>query len=567
MTGTCCTTRPATIRKGRLHVGRHTRLVELRSLPGVGAGHRGIQDECGEEGAGGRGVIAVGLVQGQAGGEPAGLFEGLRDRWQTGRFVPGDDGVCGDDARRLVDAGAWPFGEEDRASADSSGAAHQRLGARGRIRVEPTGAVVLRLEHHDVPTPGVVELQGRSVAAPPPGRGYRDVMTRRGLAAMALLVLAATTACTTAGPSTPGGSGAGGSGAETSRAQTSGARMPPFQTRAVAAFDEPWAMVFLPDGQALVTQRGGALLLVDPKTGAATAVTGTPQVVHDGQGGLGDVVLAPTHASDSGIYLSWVEAGAGGTGAVVGRATLRRDGTPRLDDLAVIWRQEPKTNGSGHFGHRIAVSPDGQHLFVTSGERQKFDPAQDLGGNLGKIVRLQLDGSAAQGNPFADRGGVTAQVWSLGHRNPLGIALDEAGNLWSSEMGPQGGDEVNLVQAGGNYGWPQASNGSHYGGADIPDHRAGDGFAAPAVWWTPSISPGSLMIYRGNAFPAWRGDAFVGALSGQALIRIDLDGTSASKGDQWPMGARIREVEQGPDGSIWLLEDGPGGRLLQLTPA
>ena len=343
--------------------------------------------------------------------------------------------------------------------------------------------------------------------------------------------------------------------------------MPPFQTRAVAAFDEPWAMVFLPDGQALVTQRGGALLLVDPKTGAATAVTGTPQVVHDGQGGLGDVVLAPTHASDSGIYLSWVEAGAGGTGAVVGRATLRRDGTPRLDDLAVIWRQEPKTNGSGHFGHRIAVSPDGQHLFVTSGERQKFDPAQDLGGNLGKIVRLQLDGSAAQGNPFADRGGVTAQVWSLGHRNPLGIALDEAGNLWSSEMGPQGGDEVNLVQAGGNYGWPQASNGSHYGGADIPDHRSGDGFMAPAVWWNPSISPGSLMIYRGNAFPAWRGDAFVGALSGQALIRIDLDGTSASKGDQWPMGARIREVEQGPDGSIWLLEDGPGGRLLQLTPA
>ncbi len=343
--------------------------------------------------------------------------------------------------------------------------------------------------------------------------------------------------------------------------------MPPFQTRAVAAFDEPWAMVFLPDGQALVTQRGGALLLVDPKTGAATAVTGTPQVVHDGQGGLGDVVLAPTHASDSGIYLSWVEAGAGGTGAVVGRATLRRDGTPRLDDLAVIWRQEPKTNGSGHFGHRIAVSPDGQHLFVTSGERQKFDPAQDLGGNLGKIVRLQLDGSAAQGNPFADRGGVTAQVWSLGHRNPLGIAFDEAGNLWSSEMGPQGGDEVNLVQPGGNYGWPRASNGSHYGGADIPDHRAGDGFVAPAVWWNPSISPGSLMIYRGNAFPAWRGDAFVGALSGQALIRIDLDDTSASKGDQWPMGARIREVEQGPDGSIWLLEDGPGGRLLQLTPA
>ena len=396
------------------------------------------------------------------------------------------------------------------------------------------------------------------------GRGYRVVMTRRSLGALVLVqlvaMLAVISACTTAGPPAPS------SGVGTTGPGASGAGMPPFRTRAVASFDEPWAMVFLPDGQALVTQRGGALLLVDPKTGATTTVTGTPQVVHDGQGGLGDVVLAPTHASDSGIYLSWVEAGAAGTGAVVGRGTLRHDGSPRVEGLDVIWRQEPKTKGSGHFAHRIAVSPDGHHLFVTSGERQKLDPAQDLDGNLGKIVRLQLDGSAAQGNPFAERGGVTAQVWSLGHRNPLGIAFDEAGNLWSSEMGPQGGDEVNLVQAGANYGWPRASNGSHYGGADIPDHRAGDGFVAPVVWWNPSISPGSLMIYRGNAFPAWRGDAFVGALSGQALIRLDLDGTSAAKADQWPMGARIREVEQGPDGSIWLLEDGPGGRLLQLTP-
>ena len=162
---------------------------------------------------------------------------------------------------------------------------------------------------------------------------------------------------------------------------------------------------------------------------------------------------------------------------------------------------------------------------------------------------------------------MSAQIWSHGHRNPLGIAFDAQGRLWADEMGPRGGDEVNLIERGANYGWPLASNGSHYSGQDIPDHVAGDGFAAPAVWWNPSISPAGLMIYDGTAFPQWRGDAFLGALSGQALIRVDLDGTSAAKGDQWSMGARIREVEQGPDGAIWVLEDGDGGRLLRLDPA
>ena len=340
----------------------------------------------------------------------------------------------------------------------------------------------------------------------------------------------------------------------------------PFVVEQLDRFDEPWAMTFLPDGGLLVSERSGRLHLRG-EDGRTVEVGGVPEVVHDGQGGLGDVVASPGFASDRRVYLSWVEAGAGGTGAVVGRARLT--GTPEapeLADLAVLWRQQPKTSGSGHFGHRLAFSPDGAYLFVSSGERQKFDPAQDLGTNLGKIVRLDPDGSPAAGNPWADRGGVTAEVWSLGHRNPLGLAFDAAGNLWSTEMGPQGGDELNLVEAGSNYGWPLASNGSHYGGADIPDHRDGDGFAPPAVFWNPSISPGSLIIYTGDAFPQWQGDAFIGALSGEALVRVDLSGTTAAEGDTWPMGQRIREVEQAPDGSIWLLEDTPGGRLLRLAP-
>ncbi len=183
------------------------------------------------------------------------------------------------------------------------------------------------------------------------------------------------------------------------------------------------------------------------------------------------------------------------------------------------------------------------------------------------MLRLTLDGTPAAGNPYADRGGVSAEIWSYGHRNPLGLAFDPAGNLWATEMGPQGGDEVNLIVAGKNYGWPNASNGSHYGGAEIPDHTSDDGFEAPKVWWNPSISPAGLMVYTGDVFSQYKGDLFFGALSGQALIRVDLQGTDAVKGDQWSMGARIREVEQGPDGTVWLLTDGVGGKLLQLVAA
>ncbi len=351
---------------------------------------------------------------------------------------------------------------------------------------------------------------------------------------------------------------------------TASAQDRPFQVEAMGQFNEPWAMTFLPGGDLLITEKRGALKLRRAH-GLVLDVTGVPEVSYGGQGGFGDVVLHPDYARNHLVYLSWVEAGEGGTrGAVVGRARLNfSEAGASLGDLQIIWRQAPKMTGGGHFSHRIAFGPDGK-LYISSGERQHFDPAQDMTGNLGKVVRLNDDGSVPSDNPWSDRGGVTAQVWSLGHRNLLGLAFDGQGRLWNTEMGPRGGDELNLVTRGSNYGYPRVSNGSHYDGRDIPDHAAGDGFVAPKVWWDPSISPSSLMIYSGAMFPQWRGDAFIGALSGQALIRVDLDGTEARKADQWDMGARIREVEQGPDGAIWLLEDqsrGSGGRLLRLTPA
>jgi aldose sugar dehydrogenase len=346
-----------------------------------------------------------------------------------------------------------------------------------------------------------------------------------------------------------------------------GAKGEPFTVTEIAQFKEPWAMAFLPGGRALITEKAGRLMLWDGKGRSAVPVLGTPKVSYGGQGGFGDVVLHPEFATNSLVYLSWVEDGPGGQGAVVGRAKLVEDKSgARLDGLNVLWRQSPKVSGRGHFGHRIAFGPDGK-LYISSGERQKFDPAQDMEANLGKIIRLNDDGSIPADNPYAAKGGVTAQIWSYGHRNPLGMAFASDGKLWEVEMGPAGGDEVNLIVPTKNYGYPKASNGNHYDGRDIPDHRAGDGFEAPKVYWNPAISPGGMIIYSGDKFSAWKGDAFIAALGAQALIRIDLDGDKASKADQWDMSTRIRDVEQGPDGAIWLLEDGDEGRLLRLDRA
>ncbi|MBD8608133.1 PQQ-dependent sugar dehydrogenase [Aeromicrobium sp. CFBP 8757] len=344
----------------------------------------------------------------------------------------------------------------------------------------------------------------------------------------------------------------------------------PFDVEEVDTFDDPWAMTFLPgSGDLLVTERSGTLHLRDADTGERVEVAGVPDVTVAGQGGLGDVVAGPTFEDDGTVYLSWVESGAGdGTsGAVVGRARLRTsDAAASLDGLEVIWRQAPKVSGTGHFSHRIAVAPDGEHLFVSSGDRQKKDPAQDTSNTLGTIVRLTLDGEPAPGNPLAEDAGASPEIWSYGHRNVLGLEVAADGSLWASEMGPEGGDELNLVEAGGNYGWPEASNGSDYGGGEIPDHAPGDGFVAPAASWTPSISPGSLMVYTGDLFPDWTGDAFLGALSGEGLVHVDLEGTTAGDDELFEMGERIRAVEQAPDGAIWLLEDEGSGRLLRLTP-
>ncbi|WP_058363086.1 PQQ-dependent sugar dehydrogenase [Xanthomonas translucens] len=342
----------------------------------------------------------------------------------------------------------------------------------------------------------------------------------------------------------------------------------PFSVTPFATFNEPWAMSFLPDGSALITEKGGTLKRFDPGSGRTGTVSGVPAVDYSGQGGFGDVLPHPDFAQNGWLYLSYVEAGSGDTrGAAVARAklTLDANGGGALSQLQVIWRQQPKVSGSGHYGHRLAFGPDGK-LWISSSERQKFDPAQDMNSNLGKIVRLNDDGSVPADNPFARRGGVAAQVWSLGHRNVLGLAFDANGQLWEHEMGPAGGDELNLIQRGANYGYPIVSNGDHYDGRPIPDHSTRPQFAAPKLSWTPVISPAGFVIYSGSAFPQWRGNGFIGGLSSQSLLRIEFDGDHAREAARYDMGKRIREVEQGPDGALWLLEDGSSARLLKLQP-
>ena len=346
----------------------------------------------------------------------------------------------------------------------------------------------------------------------------------------------------------------------------------PFTVEEVATFDEPWAMTFVPGTRAaLITEKAGKLKLWQDG-GATLDVAGVPPVAYGGQGGLGDIIVAPDFARSGTVYLSWIEPGADGTyGAVVGMARLVQGAAPRLEDLKTIWTQSPKVTGRGHFSHRLAFSPDGQYLFIASGERQKFDPAQDMKANLGKIVRLNPDGSVPADNPFAaaskaDGGGVTGQIWSLGHRNLLGLAFDGEGRLWEQEMGPKGGDEVNLIKRGDNYGYPIVSNGDHYDGKVIPDHPTRPEFHAPSLWWNPSISPAGLAWYGGDLYPGWKNSLFVGALSGEGLIRMQIDGDTLHKSDRWDFGARIREVEVRDDGSVWLLTDGEGGKLVKLVP-
>ncbi|QGU04200.1 PQQ-dependent sugar dehydrogenase [Corynebacterium comes] len=384
---------------------------------------------------------------------------------------------------------------------------------------------------------------------------------RRLLAIAAVTSLSLTfTACAGANPLSSGSSD--GSSQVTPQLPFSG--LEAFAVAEHGSFDEGWAMSFLPGtDHLLVSERGGSLQLRDQRTGEVTQVSGMPDVHHAGQAGMHDIILGPDFETDGTVYLSWVRDHDLGAQGVVGRGTLDPD-TAALTDLDVIWEQTP-TSGDGHFSLRMLIRD--AHLFVTSGDRQKFGPAQEKETNLGAVVRLTLDGEPAPANPWAEEGGVAAELWTIGHRNPLGIAEDEEGNLWVSEMGPRGGDELNLLVEGQNYGWPEASMGVHYDGSPIPDHASGDGFQAPAEYWVPSISPGSLMIYRGELFEGWQGNAFIGGLSGERLVRVQIDGTRADAVEQWDMGERIRAVAEAPDGALWVLEDGNRGRLLELRPA
>lgn len=341
-----------------------------------------------------------------------------------------------------------------------------------------------------------------------------------------------------------------------------------FKSEAIVDFNEPWALAFLPDDRIIVTERGGSLNLVDPETKSKGPITGVPPIIYGGQGGLGDIALHPQFEENNLVYISYVEAGDGSaTGAVVARATLVLDSTGggTLESLEVVWRQFPKVNGNGHFSHRI-VFGENSTLWISSGDRQMFDPAQDMSGNLGKILRLNDDGTIPEGNPFADQGGVAAEVWALGVRNPLGFDLDDEGNIWEIEMGPAGGDEFNLIEEGGNYGWPLVSEGNHYDGAPIPNHETRPEFIPPKVFWNPVISPASMIIYKGDLFPDWKGNALISGLGSQGLVRVEISGDTAQEAQRIPMGRRMRCVRASKDGALWTLEDGLGGRLLRLTP-
>lgn len=345
----------------------------------------------------------------------------------------------------------------------------------------------------------------------------------------------------------------------------------PFAITAHGVFAEPWALAFEPGtGRIAITEKAGTAQMVDLASGRVLPINGMPTVAYGGQGGMGDIAFAPDYTTSRTVYLSWAQAGTGeARRAVVGRGQLACAADAcSVTGLTEIWRQSPEIASPGHFSHKITFSPDGRYLFIASGERMQAAPAQDLSGNLGKIVRLNLDGTPAAGNPFADRGGVSAEIWSYGHRNLYGLHFDANGQLWDMEHGPRGGDELNRVERAANYGWPERSNGDNYNGDPIPDHSADDGFTKPAISWNPVIAPGDFVFYRGNAFAGWQGNVISANLGVGTLVRVAIgaDRQTAREVERWRFPRRLRDIAEAADGTLWLVEDGPGGRLLHLAP-
>src|ERR1700690_4079794 len=374
----------------------------------------------------------------------------------------------------------------------------------------------------------------------------------------------------------------------------------PFTMTTVATFKLPWRIAFLPDGRMLITEKVGPVWLVSAKGEKIAVVAGTPAVYWQGQSGMLGVFLSPTYATDQNIYLTYSEPGDYGGGLALARAKLNTTGpAPRLQNFAVLWHQMPKGKG-GQEGGQVAFSPDGQYLFLTVGDRQRFTPAQDPNQPEGKILRLTLDGKPAPGNPdFGKTGAATiplidpptdteaaktakvvstytfsapnmtlAETWASGFRTPYGLAFAPNGELWEVEHGPRGGDELNLIEKGKNYGWPLVSYGLNYNGVPIPSPDTRPDLAMPVLYWVPVIGPGNLMFYRGSqTFPQWNGSGFVSGLGAKALVRIVFDGHGGAKtAERWDVGKRIRDVEQAPDGSLWMLEDENPGALIQVTP-
>jgi aldose sugar dehydrogenase len=373
----------------------------------------------------------------------------------------------------------------------------------------------------------------------------------------------------------------------------------PFAMTQVASFNLPWRIAFLPDGRMLITEKVGPVLLVT-QDGHKTPVAHVPAVLAEGQGGMLGVFLSPHYDSDHEVYLTYSAPEEGGSGLALARARLALgQGTASLEGLQVIWRDGGGGKG-GHFGAGLAFSPDGKFLFLASGDRQRFTPAQDPNSPLGKILRLTLDGRPAPGNPWAGKTGAPtlpitdppndtqaaktapvvrtftfqgpnltpSETWTLGHRNPPGLAFAPDGRLWEITHGPRGGDQLNLIEPGKNYGWPLVSTGDNYNGVAIANLDTRPDVAKPVLYWTPMIAPGNMVFYRGGMFPQWNGNGsvLIGGLRSRALIRIVVTGGTARSADRWDVGHRIRDVAVGPDGAVWMLEDANPGGLFRVTP-